>query len=173
MNMKERTSRKVFGSIALLGFFLLAIGVRADWKVGDTVPELTQFNLEGQLPPLEGKVAYIDFWASWCGPCRASFPAIERLYQKHREAGLEVLAISLDNSAAAMQRFKDQVKPSFPVVRDADQSLAAQTGLQYMPTSYLVDSQGVIREIHVGWDAAGSEEKLDAEIAALLQESKS
>lgn len=140
------------------------------WEKGQPLPELGSFALEGEIPELEGKVTYVDFWASWCVPCKASFPEIERLYQANKDAGFQVLAVSVDSSEKSMQKFVDRAKPSFAVVWDAKQSLVSDAGVEVMPTSFLVDAKGVIRAVHYGWRGAETAAKLESEIQALLEE---
>lgn len=156
--------------LSLLILSASTIGTLSAWEEGETLPDLAAYGLEGELPEMAGKVTYVDFWASWCAPCKASFPEIERLYQENKAAGFQVLAVSVDASEPAMRRFLQRAKPSFPVVRDAAQSLVADAEIEVMPTSFLIDRKGVIRSVHLGWGGAESVQKLEGEIAALLQE---
>ncbi|MDQ8186517.1 TlpA disulfide reductase family protein [Pelagicoccus sp. SDUM812002] len=140
------------------------------WEQGDSLPDLAAFSLEGDIPEFVGKVTYVDFWASWCAPCKASFPEMERLYQENKDAGFQVLAVSVDSSEKAMQKFLDRAQPSFSVVWDAKQSLVADAEVEVMPTSFLVDAKGVIRAVHYGWRGGETVEELESEITELLQE---
>lgn len=140
------------------------------WEKGDAIPNLSEYQLEGTLPSLEGKLTYIDFWASWCAPCKASFPEMERLYLAHKEAGFQVLAVSVDASEKAMSKFLGRAAPTFSVVRDSKQSLVSAAEVEVMPTSFLVDEHGVIRSVHFGWRGGESVGKLQREIVELLEE---
>ncbi len=153
-------------------FFVFAASSFAAWEKGERLPDLSAFALEGELPQLEGKVTYVDFWASWCAPCKASFPEMERLYLEKKDAGFQVLAVSVDSSEKAMQKFIGRVKPSFPIVWDAKQSLVTAAEVEVMPTSFLVDAKGVIRAVHYGWHGGETTRELESEIAQLLQEAK-
>lgn len=170
MNTQFRFWKKAkafgMGALALAG----AVMAQAEWTEGDTVPDLGAFGLEGELPSLEGKVTYIDFWASWCGPCKAAFPSIEKLYSEKKDAGFQVIAVSVDSSAAAKDKFIDRVKPSFAIVWDEAQKLVAEAGIEVMPTSFLVDEHGRIRKAHSGWRKGVSEVELAEEIETLLKE---
>ena len=120
---------------------VLALGVGlcfsalASLKPGDALPDLTQLKLEGKLPDsLKGKVILLDFWASWCEPCKASFPVMEDLQKRFGSRGVVVIAVNVDEKAADMQEFLKKNAATFTVVRDAGQKLVAQTGISTMPS---------------------------------------
>lgn len=116
-------------------------------------PELALRTLAGEpvrLSDLRGKVVLLNFWATWCIPCRTEMPAIEALYQRYRAQGLEVLAVNLDRlSTAGVEAFLKEVKVTFPIVLDPDWSAARTYGVLGVPTSYLIDRAGnvVVREV--------------------------
>ena len=159
--------RKRFAILLFLNSTVLAL---AGWEEGDRMPDLSEFELSGELPALKGKVTYVDFWASWCAPCKASFPLIDELYQKHKDEGFQVLAISVDRNPQAMETFLKRLKPTFAVAHDSRQSLVENAGIKLMPTSYLVDVNGVIRGVHSGWKGNSSAANLEVEIIELLAE---
>ncbi len=142
----------------------------AEWEIGDAIPDLGEFELSGDVPELKGKVTYMDFWASWCAPCRKAFPKVNVLYQKYKDNGFQVLAVGVDANRRAMDAFLEKSKPTFVTVHDSKQKLAANTGLDKMPTSYLIDEKGIIRFIHEGWRGKKSEAELEAHILELLGE---
>lgn len=131
------------------------------------MPDLGAFGLEGTLPKLKGKVVYLDFWASWCAPCKASFPVLDGWQTEFAKKGFTVLGINVDETAAAMQAFLKKTPVSFPVVRDAAQKLVAAANVSTMPTSFLIDKQGVIQLVHKGFRAKDAAE-IQAKISALL-----
>jgi len=157
-----------FGALALLvaSGFAIADG----WAPGMEVPTLDEFSLTGDAPSLEGKVTLIDFWASWCAPCKAAFPEMDKLHQEFSEKGFQIIAVSVDQKERAMQQFLDRRKPSFATVHDSSQKLVEQAGIQVMPTSFMVDKKGVIRFVHEGWHGKKSVENLTQEIQTLLAE---
>ena len=87
---------------------------------GDTFPDLSNFEFDGEVPEIEGKVVLVDFWASWCAPCKASFPAMERLYQEFKDRGFEIIAVSVDDSSSAYSRFAKSSGATFPILRDLE-----------------------------------------------------
>ncbi|MDK2124858.1 TlpA family protein disulfide reductase [Parachitinimonas caeni] len=103
------------------------------------------------LASLRGKVVYLDFWASWCGPCRKSFPWMNELGRQHGKDGLIVVAINLDEQRADANQFLIRQPASFQVLYDPGSSTAKAFGLKGMPSSYLIDQQGVIRYSHIGF----------------------
>lgn len=148
----------------------LALPLLLAWKTGAALPRLDDFRLEGAVPPLAEKIVLLDFCASWCGPCKKSFPELDKLQQKYRNKGLVVLAVSVDENAADMKAFFAEHPVSFAVVRDARQKLVAAAGVESMPTSLLVDPRGVIRFQHSGFRGEETVRQLTEEIETLLAE---
>ena len=136
---------------------------------GDSFPALSGKGLEGPVPNLSGNVVLVDFWASWCGPCKKSFPALERLQKTYGSRGFMIVAVSVDEEAEAMEGFLESHPVSFNVVRDAEQKLVAETGVEAMPTSFLIRRDGKVAAVHLGFDSAKTEKELAAEIERLLK----
>jgi cytochrome c biogenesis protein CcmG/thiol:disulfide interchange protein DsbE len=103
------------------------------------------------LTSLRGRVVYLDFWASWCGPCKQSFPWMESLKSVYGDAGLEVIAVNLDTKRAAADKFLKQFQPTFDVRFDPTGELAVFYKVHGMPSSVLIDRHGVTRFTHVGF----------------------
>ena len=165
--MKEWLKIRIGGLALLLASVNAAA---AGWEAGMDVPSLDKYSLVGDAPSLEGKVTLIDFWASWCAPCKAAFPEMEKLYQEFVDEGFQIIAVSVDQKERAMQQFLDRRKPSFTTVHDASQKLVEQAGIQVMPTSFMIDKKGVIRFAHEGWHGKKSVRNLTEEIQTLLAE---
>lgn len=158
-------------SLSLVSFVLFALATQGEnWDAGTALEPLSGFELEGELPDIEGKVTLIDFWASWCSPCKASFQEMDKLYQKYNDQGFQILAISVDQDEKAMRRFLEREKPTFAVARDPKQQLVKSAGIEMMPSSFLVDREGVARSKHQGWHGKRSVKKLEAQIQILLSE---
>ena len=151
----------------------LLVTCLAGLKAGDQLPDLASFHLEGKLPDdLRGQVILLDFWASWCGPCKSSFPVMEELQKKYADRGLTIVAVSVDEKQENMQRFLKSACVSFTVVRDAQQKLVTAADVPTMPTSFLIDRSGTIRFVHAGFDREQTPKQCAKEIEQLLQEPK-
>ena len=121
------------------------------------------------LSKYRGKVVYVDFWASWCGPCKQSFPYMKVLAAKYPANDFVVLTINVDRQRAAADGFLKQVGGGLPVVYDSQGSIAKTYKVADMPTSFLVDRDGKVRFRHQGFFPAKKAE-YEAHIAQLIKE---
>lgn len=129
----------------------MAAGAEPAIKVGDAFPNLSDHALEGDLPAdLAGKLVIVDFWASWCGPCRGTFPLMEDLHKRLGKQGLVIIAVNEDKSRVAMNEFLKRHPASFAVVRDAKKQLAAKVNVPLLPASYILDGKGRVLSIQAG-----------------------
>jgi len=158
--------RLVFSAAMVLGVH----SARAQIKVGDVFPSLATADLSGSVPPTSGQVVFVDFWASWCAPCKASFPAYGRIFSDFARRGLVMVAVSVDESASAYSTFVKKSAPPFPTVRDQHTKLVREVQVPSMPTSYVIGRDGKVRYIHVGFHSGETEKALRGEIEALLAE---
>jgi len=90
-----------------------------------------------------GKVLYVDFWASWCVPCRTSMPALETLYKKYSARGFVVVGVNKDDRVTDARRFLEKYPASFPLASDTDEKVVRGFAVAAMPSGYLIDKQGV------------------------------
>jgi thiol-disulfide isomerase/thioredoxin len=156
-------------------FFLLCFGTSAlAIEVGEAAPRIEAARLDPTNAPfsaesLRGQVVYVDFWASWCVPCRISMPALDSLYRKHAARGLMVLGVNKDAERGEARRFLARVPVGFPLLADEGDRIARAFAVKAMPSGYLLDRRGVVRHIHRGFtqETAAS---LEREIEALLAE---
>jgi thiol-disulfide isomerase/thioredoxin len=155
---------------SLLAAVMLTSFSAAELKKGDKLPDLSSYKLEGPVPKLQGQVVLVDFWASWCDPCKASFPEMEKLNRAYASRGLTILAVNVDEKRANMDRFLKANKISFATVRDAEQKLVAAADVQTMPTSFLIDRSGKVRFIHNGFRGEQTVKEYRQQIEQLLSE---
>jgi len=161
-----RYLRHLTGTAALL----LAAAAHAGIGVGDPFPSLGSAGLAGSLPDVSGRVVLVDFWASWCAPCKASFPAYARLHTDFASADFAVIAISVDQDEAAYRAFLRKTTPPFAVARDTDQQLARQVDVPAMPTCFLIGRDGRVHFMHRGFQGPETETEIRREITRLLAE---
>ena len=113
-------------------------------------------DLEGkrvELEPFRGRVVLLDFWASWCLPCRESFPFYDRLQKKYYDRGLRIVGLTLEQNEEAIRSFLDSVPAQFPVVRDPSGAAGETFGVVAMPTTFLLDRDGRVAARFEGSDA--------------------
>lgn len=169
MNTSLVKKSLLVGALALAVCAQSALAGGKGIKVGDSFPELSSFGLEGNLPAdLKGKVVLVDFWASWCGPCKDSFPVMEDLHQKFGAKGLVVLAVNVDEDAAAMKDFLKDHQASFTIVRDASKKLVGTANIASMPTSFVIGADGKVVAIHKGFHGKDTAKDYAKEFEGLL-----
>ncbi len=120
------------------------------------------------LKSMRGKVVYVDFWASWCIPCKQSFPWMNEIQQRYKQQGLEIVAINLDENRLDAERFLEQVKPGFTIAYDPAGETAEKYDLQVMPSSYLIDRKGNLVHMHRGFNG-GAKHELEQQIQKALK----
>jgi cytochrome c biogenesis protein CcmG, thiol:disulfide interchange protein DsbE len=121
---------------------------------GDPAPAFALATAAGEtvaLDKLKGRVVYVDFWASWCGPCRHSFPWMNELQQKYGPAGFTVVGVNVDKRRPDAERFLQQTPATFTIVYDAAGKTPEAYGVKGMPSSYLVDASGKIVAVESGF----------------------
>lgn len=140
-------------------------------EIGQSAPQFTLPTLQQDTPTslkqFAGKVVYVDFWASWCAPCRTSFPLLNKLHEKLKSKGFEVVGINLDEDKANAEKFLKEFPVGFTVLRDAKGEWADQFVVESMPTSFILDKQGVVQHIHHGFTSNDVKE-LEEKITGLL-----
>ncbi|HTI72244.1 MAG TPA: TlpA disulfide reductase family protein [Candidatus Limnocylindria bacterium] len=148
------------GGLAIAVLFALTAFAASETKPGDKFPNLAKMELEGTIPDTKGKVLMVDFWASWCDPCKRAFPIVKELHEKYADKGLVILAVSLDENRKEMQRFLADHPVPFAVVRDARETLARAVRPPGMPTTIFVRPDGTIHSIVSEAVDSGFKEKL-------------
>lgn len=140
-------------------------------EAGDRAPDFSAPSLDGKgnvsLAQYRGKVVYLDFWASWCAPCLKAIPEIEAMRKELAGENFQIVAVNLDQQTKKALRFLEKNPIGYPSASDPKGRLPKQFGVDTMPTSYLIDGQGVIRHVHRGFQR-GDGVKLRAEIRKIL-----
>lgn len=161
----------VLKSVLLGGLLTLGgTGVQAV-EVGQAAPAFSLPRQGGgslSLADLKGKVVYLDFWASWCGPCRQSFPWMNDLQSRFGHRGLRVVGINVDNRKADADGFLAQLPADFTVAFDAKGEAPGAYQVKGMPSSYLIGPDGRVIKVHSGFRAEDRKE-LEAAIEAALK----
>ena len=134
-----------------------------------TLPLVANGEGDISLLKLRGSVVYVDFWASWCGPCRLSLPALDTLYREFGDQGFAVTAVSVDVVEEDALDFLTRYPVSYPVAIDKTGAVPRSYSVNGMPSGYLIDKAGRVRSVHVGFKK-GDEAALREEIKALLAE---
>ena len=139
---------------------VLPVADRAIVKLGEPAPNFQLRDLNGHLitlSDLRGKVVMLNFWATWCGPCRVEMPAMEQLYRMFQRKDFEILAVSTDAQGAAITRpFQQENRLTFPILHDPDYRVGLTYGARSLPMTFLIDRQGIIRHQVFGardWEA--------------------
>jgi thiol-disulfide isomerase/thioredoxin len=142
---------------------------QADLKVGDAMPDLTAYKLEGKLPDTTGKVVLLDFWASWCGPCGESFPVMDELQKKYGPQGFTIIAVNVDENKSDMTDFLKSHHVSFTIMHDAKQKLVDKVDVSVMPSSFLFGPDGKVAYVHSGFHGNESHKAYEKEISSLVK----
>ncbi len=149
-------------SLLLLGVFLVIVQGRGSKagpeirpEVGHLAPDFTLPSLDGQtvrLSDLRGKAVLLNFWATWCAPCRLEMPTMDKAYQEYKSRGLEILAVSLDaGSNSVVKNFMQELKLDFPVLLDPDMEVLRLYRQFSIPATFLIDKQGIVRHRELGY----------------------
>ena len=143
-------------------------------KVGSAAPDFQGKTIKSKeitLSDYAGKVVLIDFWASWCPPCREEMPALIDFYDTHKNPKFELIAINIDDKKENMQRFLDNLfpEPEFPIIEDHNQKIPPLFNIQAMPTTIFIDKKGKIRFWHNGFKTSYIND-FNSELTQLLKE---
>ncbi|MEO2177768.1 MAG: TlpA disulfide reductase family protein [bacterium] len=123
-------------------------------ELDQPAPDFTLKSMSGEnlrLEELRGKVVLINFWASWCGPCRQEMPILDRIHQRYEPTGFSVLGVNVESDPTKARKIADRTRVKFPLVLDQKQQVSEAYNVEAMPYTVLVDRDGKVRYIHAGY----------------------
>ena len=165
--MPQRTFIALLACVSALLSFSAAADI-----VGQPAPDFALRSMQG--PPMRlsehlGEVVIINFWATWCGPCRQEMPLLDELYGKYQRAGLVLLSVNIDEAAEPAIEMAQTLKVSYPVLFDARKEVSRAYDVSAMPVTVLVDRAGVVRYVSEGYKP-GYEKRYTEKLRQLLNE---
>jgi cytochrome c biogenesis protein CcmG/thiol:disulfide interchange protein DsbE len=155
---------------ALLALLVCAAAPVDALDAGTKMPEIGLKDLGGapvSVSSLAGKVVIVDFWATWCAPCREELPELQKFHKKYGSQGLVIVGVSVDKEAENIKGFVDKLGLSFPIVHDVGHQVTGKYSPPKMPSSYIVDRKGIVRYVHGGYRASDAAE-FETQIKELL-----
>lgn len=167
---KRKFSLKILASSFCLLASLAITSVSA--QASDEAPDFTLKSKESgniRLSEQRGNIVLVNFWASWCGPCREELPEMEALYQEYQDLGFEILAINVDDEAGKADTLLNDIEVSFPVLYDTLGDVSKMYDVNAMPTTVMIDRDGNQRLVHLGY-RSGDEKKYEKALKILLRE---
>ena len=158
--------RSILIGLFFVAFATYSLSVKLDLRrpvsstkvtLGDTAPDFSLSDLEGNPIGLhrtakENKLVLVNFWATWCGPCRLEMPVFEKIYLERKEEGFEILAISVKEDSKVVTDYLDKKPVSFPILLDPEGTVAEQYGIRAFPTTLLVNSGSEVEQVIEGLD---------------------
>ena len=157
---------------ATVSLAALAPACAATTVANAIAPDFTLRAADGRnvrLDELRGQVVLVNFWATWCGPCREEMPRLDTLYQKYRKSGFVLLGVNVDDDPKTALATMAKLNVSFPVLLDTDKKVSKLYDLNTMPSTIVIDRDGKMRFLHRGY-RAGTESDYEQQIRGLLKE---
>jgi len=172
MKQLASLSHKAYGVVGLISLLLsLSFSAQAE-NLSGAAPDFTLRSNLGKnlrLEDFRGEVVMLNFWASWCGPCRQEMPLMDEIYKKYKKLGFTILAVNVDEDSADADRFLKSVPVSFPVLYDNDSKTSELFDIDAMPTTVMIDRDGNKRFLHRGYKS-GYEEDYKKQVKQLIRE---
>ncbi len=137
--------------------------------VGQPAPDFKLQNLDGEsvsLSDFKGKTVLVNFWASWCGPCRFEMPFLQGIYDEWSEQELVLLTVNVGESPAQAKDFMEELDLSFPVLLDTEEAVARMYSIAAIPTTFFIDKDGVIQKKIIG--AFSSKAQIESELSKII-----
>ena len=162
--------RKLLASLALS--VLAASSLAASGLAGQPAPDFALKSSTGEnlrLSEFRGDVVMINFWATWCGPCRQEMPLLDELYLRYKRVGFNLLGVNIDDDSSRAMKMISELGVSFPVLFDARKEVSKLYDVDAMPVTVLVDREGNVRYVHEGYKPGYENTYLD-QVRSLLRE---
>lgn len=159
-------------ALGLVFSILAATSLASSGMEGQVAPDFVLKSTSGEnlrLSEYRGDVVMINFWATWCGPCRQEMPLLDELYRRYHRVGFHLLGVNIDDDTTRALRMVEELDLHFPVVFDTRKEVSRLYNVEAMPATILVDREGNIRHVHHGYKP-GYEDKYLDQIRALLRE---
>ena len=160
-------------SIIVVAFSIFAAsGLASSGMEGRPAPDFALKSSTGQnlrLSEYRGDVVMINFWATWCGPCRQEMPLLDELYSRYQRVGFNLLGVNIDDDSGRAMDMINELGVSFPVLFDSSKEVSRLYEVDAMPVTVIVDREGNVRHVHQGYKP-GYEQKYLDEVRSLLRE---
>jgi len=151
---------------------LMGASLASSGLTGQTAPDFVLKSATGEnlrLSEYRGDVVMINFWATWCGPCRQEMPLLDELYGRYQRVGFNLLGVNIDDDSRRAMAMVNELGIKFPVLFDEDKKVSKLYEVEAMPLTLLLDREGTVRHVHHGYQP-GYEQKYLNEIRSLLRE---
>jgi peroxiredoxin len=161
--------RNVFACLAVIGLILAPTSAMS---ISGKAPDFTLKSRSGKnmrLSDFRGQVVMINFWASWCGPCRQEMPLLEGLYKRYRKLGFSIIGVNVDTDSTKANNYLKDVRVTFPILYDSANAVSKSFNVNAMPTTVILDRNGNMRFLHQGYKP-GYERKYKKEVKQLIRE---
>jgi peroxiredoxin len=158
--------------VAMLAAAALAVPALASDPTGAPAPQFTLGSNAGSavsLAQYKGQVVMLNFWASWCGPCRQEMPLLESIYKKYNRLGFTLIGVNVEPDSNAANEWLKQTPVSFPILYDKDSKVSKMYDVAGMPSTVIIDRTGKVRVLHRGYKPGDENEYLDS-IRTLVRE---
>ena len=158
--------------LGLLFSAFAATSLASSGLTGQAAPDFALKSASGEnlrLSEYRGDVVMVNFWATWCGPCRQEMPLLDELYSRYGRVGFSLLGVNIDDNSSKAMNMVSELGVSFPVLFDSNKAVSKLYEVDAMPVTVIIDREGNVRHVHQGYKP-GYEEKYLDEIRALLRE---
>lgn len=170
--LTDTHSMKWIKTIAMTAALALCAGQTSAANTSGPAPDFTLKSRSGEnikLSELRGQVVMINFWASWCGPCRQEMPLLDQIYQRYEPMGFTLLGVNVEEDSSAADRVLKEIPVSFPVLYDNKSQVSASYQVRAMPSTVLIDRDGKVRYLHEGYHP-GYEDEYQKQVRELIRE---